>query len=51
VSGVRGTRGTSIVRTADGAPIADVEIWVRLSDGRPTRVPPEIIDAYRDSPP
>lgn len=53
VRGTRGTRETSIVRTADGAPIADVEtewVWVRLSDGRPTRVPPEIIDAYRDPP-
>lgn len=51
--GVRGVRETSITRIADQAPIADIEsewVWVRLSDGRPTRVPQEIVDAYRDPP-
>lgn len=53
VNGVRSTRQTSIVRVSDGAPIADVEsewVWVRLSDGRPTRVPREIRDAFRHPP-
>jgi acyl-CoA thioester hydrolase len=50
VSGVRGTRDTRIVRVSDGVAVADVEtewVWVRLSDGRPTRVPREVLDAYR----
>lgn len=54
VRGVRSARATSITRTADKAPIADIQtewVWVRLSDGRPTRVPREIVDAYRDPPP
>jgi acyl-CoA thioester hydrolase len=54
VGGVRGTRETSIIRISDQAPVADVEtewVWVRLTDGRPTRVPREIIDAYSDGEP
>jgi acyl-CoA thioester hydrolase len=50
VGGVRGVRETSIIRASDREPVADVEtewVWVRLSDGRPTRVPPEIVAAYR----
>lgn len=42
IRGARGTRETSIVRLADGATIVDVTtewVWVRLADGRPTRVP------------
>jgi len=54
VRGARAARETSITRTADKAPIADIQtewVWVRLSDGRPTRVPREIVDAYRDPSP
>lgn len=54
VGGVRGVRETSIVRADDRTPIADVVtewVWVRQSDGRPARVPREIVDAYRDPPP
>ena len=50
--GARGVRRTSIVRVADGLPIADVItewVWVKLADGRPARVPAELIAAF--SPP
>lgn len=50
VGGARGVRRTTIVRPADGARIADIEtewVWVRLTDGRPARVPPEVVTAYR----
>lgn len=53
VGGVRGVRETRIVRVPDEASIADVEtewVWVRLTDGRPTRVPSEIVEAYRQPP-
>ena len=46
VRGVRGARRTDICRAADGAPVARVHsewVWVRRSDGRPTRVPPELV--------
>jgi acyl-CoA thioester hydrolase len=47
VRGVRGVRRTTIQRLPDGAPIANVLsqwVWVRLSDGRPARVPPELVE-------
>ncbi len=47
VRGVRGVRRTTITRSSDGAPIATVLsqwIWVRLRDGRPARVPPELVE-------
>jgi acyl-CoA thioester hydrolase len=47
--GARGVRRTSIVRVADRLPIADVTtewVWVKLADGRPARVPPELIAAF-----
>jgi acyl-CoA thioester hydrolase len=50
LGGVRGTRHTRICRTSDGALLAEVQsewVWVRLSDGRPGRVPTAILDAYR----
>ena len=53
VGGARGVRETSIARADDATPIADVVtewVWVRQSDGRPARVPREIVDAYRDPP-
>jgi acyl-CoA thioester hydrolase len=46
LKGARGLRHTSIFRVADGAPVADVDtewVWVRLADGRPARVPAELL--------
>lgn len=46
VKGARGLRETTIVNAADRAVIAEVLtewVWVRLPDGRPTRVPDEIV--------
>jgi acyl-CoA thioester hydrolase len=46
--GARGVRETSITR-ADGTRLADIStewVWVRASDGRPTRVPAALIDAF-----
>jgi acyl-CoA thioester hydrolase len=51
VSGVRGRRHTEIRRAADAILLAEVAsewVWVRISDGRPAAVPPEIVEAYRD---
>ncbi len=47
VRGVRGVRRTMITRVADGAPVAEVLsewVWVRLGDGRPARVPAELVE-------
>lgn len=47
VRGVRGVRRTTIERGADGELLAEVLtewVWVRLSDGRPTPVPKELVD-------
>jgi acyl-CoA thioesterase FadM len=46
---VRGVRRTSFRRAADGVELAEVRsewVWVRLSDGRPSRVPQELLDAW-----
>lgn len=46
VRGVHGVRRTWIRRSADGALVAEVLsewVWVRLSDGRPARVPAELV--------
>ena len=46
VKGARGFRETTISRVADGTVLAEVStewVWVRLSDGRPTRVPEELV--------
>ena len=46
--GARGVRETSITR-ADGTRLADITtewVWVRAGDGRPTRVPIALIDAF-----
>jgi len=53
VRGARGVRQTSIDRV-DGAHLADITtewVWVRASDGRPTRVPPAVIEALLSNPP
>jgi len=47
VRGVRGVRRTTIARAADGEPVAEVWsewVWLRLGDGRPSRVPGELVD-------
>jgi YbgC/YbaW family acyl-CoA thioester hydrolase len=44
--GARGIRRTWIRRAADGELLADVLtewVWVRLTDGRPARVPAELV--------
>ena len=49
IGGVRGVRSTRISRPADDAAIADCVtqwVWVRVADGRPTRVPAELVAAY-----
>jgi acyl-CoA thioester hydrolase len=46
---VRGLRRTEIHRASDGALTTDAMtewIWVRLSDGRPMRVPSELLALY-----
>jgi acyl-CoA thioester hydrolase len=46
IRGARGFRRTTITRTSDGALIAELQtewVWVRLSDGRPTRVPDDLV--------
>src|SRR5574338_621787 len=43
--------GAWVVRLQDRALLAEVRsewVWVRTSDGRPVRVPPELTDRYRD---
>jgi acyl-CoA thioester hydrolase len=47
VRGVRGLRLTTIRNALDGAAVAEVRsewVWVRLSDGRPARVPAELVE-------
>jgi len=55
VRGVRGWRRTEFRRAPDGALLAEVAsewAWVRPEDGRPVRVPPEIVEAFGgDQPP
>lgn len=50
LGGVRGERRTTFHRVADGADLAEVRtewVWVRLADGRPMRVPDEMLERYR----
>ncbi|MGH7358073.1 MAG: acyl-CoA thioesterase [Candidatus Rokuibacteriota bacterium] len=50
VGGVRGVRRTWFRRVADAALLAEVAtewVWIRVADGRPGRVPKEIVDAFR----
>jgi acyl-CoA thioester hydrolase len=50
VEGVRGARGlryTTITRVSDGTLLTDIKtewVWVRLSDGRPARIPAPLLD-------
>ena len=46
--GARGVRETSITRVG-GARLTDIStewVWVRASDGRPTRVPSAMVEAF-----
>jgi acyl-CoA thioester hydrolase len=50
LAGVRGVRHTWLRRATDDVLLAEVRsewVWVRLSDGRPARVPAELIELYR----
>ena len=47
IRGARGIRRTWIRRTLDGELLAELLVewaWVRISDGRPTRVPQELVE-------
>jgi acyl-CoA thioester hydrolase len=49
LGGVRGLRRTEIHREADAALVTEADtvwIWVRLTDGRPTRIPSELLSSY-----
>lgn len=51
LAGVRGVRRTEIHRESDRLLLTEaltVWIWVRASDGRPARVPPELLELLRD---
>ena len=51
LAGVRGTRRTEIRREADDALMTEALtewIWVRASDGRPMRVPPDLLERFAD---
>ena len=49
VEGVRGARGlryTTITRASDGTLLTDIRtewVWVRTSDGRPSRIPADLL--------
>jgi acyl-CoA thioester hydrolase len=52
LGGVRGVRRTEVRRATDAALLAEVQsewVWVRLRDGRPTRVPAKLREAYREA--
>jgi acyl-CoA thioester hydrolase len=49
IGGVRGIRRTEIHREADGVLLTEAEtnwVWVRLSDGRPMRVPSDLLRVF-----
>lgn len=48
--GARGYRHTRILRDADNTLLVELTtewVWIRLSDGRPTRVPNEVTASFR----
>lgn len=50
LTGVRGLRRTEIHREGDGALVTDVEtewIWVSATDGRPRRVPADLLALFK----
>jgi acyl-CoA thioester hydrolase len=53
VAGVRGLRRTEIHREVDGALMTEALtewIWVRATDGRPARVPGDLLDLFKGDP-
>lgn len=47
--GARGLRRTTVTRGADGEILAEIDtewVWIRLSDGRPTRIPDDLIQFF-----
>ncbi len=54
LGGVRATRRTTIQRAGDELLLAQAETewtWVRLTDGRPTRIPAELVALYTTAEP
>jgi acyl-CoA thioester hydrolase len=54
MQGARAVRRTTIKLAAEGLLATDIVtewVWVRLADGRPTRIPPEIVAAFQGSQP
>ena len=50
LGGVRGVRRTEVRRESDGTLMAEALtewIWVRLADGRPTRIPTELVKQFK----
>jgi acyl-CoA thioester hydrolase len=50
VQGARGVRRTTMHRSGDGELVAEVVtewVWIRRSDGRPTKVPDQLIEVAR----
>lgn len=50
IGGVRGLRRTEIHRESDGALVTEastVWVWVRVEDGRPMRVPSDLVERFR----
>ena len=53
LGGVRGLRRTEIHRESDGTLMTEALtewIWVRLADGRPVRIPAELLEVFGDLP-
>jgi acyl-CoA thioester hydrolase len=49
LSGVRGRRRTDVHRDSDGTLTTEVDtewVWVRLEDGRPARVPAQLLELF-----
>ncbi len=49
LAGVRGVRRTEIHRESDGALVTEAEtvwVWVRVADGRPMRIPAELLERF-----
>jgi acyl-CoA thioester hydrolase len=50
LGGARGKRRTTFRRASDGTTLVEVLsewVWVRVTDGRPMRVPREMVERYR----
>jgi acyl-CoA thioester hydrolase len=49
IRGARAVRHTSIRRGGDGSLVVDMRtewVWVRLADGRPSRIPESVVAAF-----